>query len=60
MQFALTEYICVSSEEQDSCPLPDDDIHDSSFGVFHSHVTFFFFFLTDLHILSAYLNYILF
>lgn len=36
MQFALTEYICVSSEEQDGCP-PDDEIHASA-GIFHSHV----------------------
>ena len=54
MQFALTEYICVSSEEQDDPP-HDDDIYASAFGVFHTHVI-----LADLHILSAYLNYILF
>ena len=55
-QFALTEYICVSSE--DGCPSDDDIIHASTFGVFHSHVIFY---LTDLfHILSANLNYILF
>ena len=47
MQFALKEYICVSSgeEQQDtgSCCFPsNDDIHASAFGVFHSHVIFFF------------------
>jgi hypothetical protein len=41
MQFALTEYICVSSgEEQDGCPPSDDDIQALAFGVFHSHVIF--------------------
>ena len=39
MQFALSEYICVSSDdEQDGCPPFYDDIHASAFGVFHSHV----------------------
>lgn len=44
MQFALTEYICVSSgEEPDGgCPPDDDDIYASAFGVFHSHVIYFF------------------
>jgi hypothetical protein len=45
MQFALTEYICVSSsEEQDGCPPDDDIIHASAF---HSETH-----VTDLHILS--------
>lgn len=52
MQFDLTEYICVSSEGEDSSP--DDDIHACSFNFFHKQVI-----LNDLPILSSYLNYIL-
>jgi hypothetical protein len=53
MQFALTEYICVSSEETEGSL--DDDIHACAFDFFHKQVIF----NRSSHF-SSYLNYILF
>ena len=44
MQFALTEYDCVSSsddDDEDACPPSDDDIQALAFGVSHSHVNYY-------------------
>ena len=64
MQFALTEYDCVSfsghgdeeGEGQDGCPPSDDDIQALAF---HSHVNLSLLFLNRLSLFSvfAYLNY---
>lgn len=55
MQFALTEYICVSSEEQNGSS-SDDDIHACASNFFHKQVIFD----TIITFFFSYLNYILF